>query len=143
MAGTDLWWAPRRRPALRTWLRLPFGLGAAAVAVTLLLPWIHGTDDGGPYSVAGWEARPAYSVLLGLIVLAWLALAALPELLHRAPWAPAALAAVALGLTRWLAHHNDYYERPDLAYGIYLSAAVQAFVLAISVALVARRSRPR
>jgi hypothetical protein len=116
-------------------MRALVGAGAVATAISLLLPWIDGLDDGGPYTVAGYEARPLFTVAILAICLAELALA------RRYAWAAAPVAGVGLALIRWVVHHNDYYARPDLDYGIWVCAAAQAVVLLASVIETARRAR--
>ncbi len=113
-------------------MRALVGAGAVATAISLLLPWI---DDGGPHTVTGYEARPLFTVAIVVICLAELALA------RRYAWAAAPLAGVGLALIRAVVHHNDYYARPDLDYGIWLCAAAQALVLLASVIETARRAR--
>jgi DNA-binding transcriptional LysR family regulator len=116
-------------------MRALVGAGAVATAISLLLPWIDGLDDGGPYTVAGYEARPLFTVAIVAVCVAELALA------RRYAWAAAPVAGVGLALIRWVVHHNDYYSRPDLDYGIWLCAAAQAVVLLASVIETARRAR--
>ena len=116
-------------------MRALVGAGAVATAISLLLPWIDGFDGGGRYTVAGYEARALFTVAIVAICLAELALA------RRYAWAVAPLAGVALALIRWVVHHNDFYSRPDLDYGIWVCAAAQALVLLASVIAIARRAR--
>lgn len=113
--------------------RALLGLGAVAVLVTLLLPWIVG-NDSGRYTVAGWEVRPLFTLVIVVLCLGQLVLATHPDLLRRMPWAPLVLALVSLAMTRWVVHHNDYYEDPYLDYGIWVSVAAQAVVLVVAAA---------
>jgi len=112
-------------------MRALVGLGAVATAISLLLPWIDGRDG----TVAGYQARPLFTVAIVVVCLGELALA------RRSAWAAAPLAGAGLALIRWVVHHNDYYARPDLDYGIWLCAAAQALVLLASVIETARRAR--
>jgi hypothetical protein len=115
-------------------LRSLLGLGTAAALVSLLLPWIVG-NDSGRYTVAGWEARPLFTVVIVLLCFGQLMLATHRRLLRRVPWAPLVLALASLGMTRWVVSHNDYYEVPSLDYGIWVSVAAQGVVLVIAAAL--------
>jgi hypothetical protein len=137
---TEPWWQHRRRRFVRSRLRLPLGIGAIAIAITMCLPWINATEEALPYTVSGWETRLAFGVLMGVIAILLLALATFGDLLAALRWAPAGLAAASLAMTGWIVHHNEYYESPDLAYGFYASAAVQAVVLAVGVALALRQA---
>jgi hypothetical protein len=116
-------------------MRALVGAGAVATAISLLLPWIDGGHDGGSGTVSGYAARPLFTVAIGLLCAGELALA------RRYAWAAAPLAGAGLALIRWVVHHNDYYARPDLDYGIWLCAAAQAVVLLASVIETARRAR--
>ena len=113
------------------------GAGALATAISLLLPWIDGRDGGGRSTVAGYEARPLFTAAIVVVCLGELALA------RRHAWAAAPVAGAGLALVRWVVHHNNYYARPDLDYGIWVCAAAQAVVLLASVIETARRARDR
>jgi hypothetical protein len=112
-------------------MRALVGAGAVATAISLLLPWIDGREG----TVAGYEVRPLFTVVIVGICLAELVLA------RRYAWAAAPVAGAGLALIRWVVHHNNYYARPGLDYGIWLCAAAQALVLLASVIETARRAR--
>jgi hypothetical protein len=105
-----------------------------AILVSLLLPWIVGMEEKR-YTVAGWEARPLFTVLIVLICASQLLLAAAPWLLGRFPWLPLLAGIASIGMTRWVVNHNEYYEDPVLDYGIYVSAAAQLALILVAVLL--------
>jgi large-conductance mechanosensitive channel len=110
-------------------------LTAVGILASLFLPWIVGVEEER-YTVAGWEARPLFTVVIVLICLAQVHLAVVPGLLPRFPWAPLLGGIASLGMTRWVVNHNEYYEVPVLDYGIYVSAAVQLALILVAVLLV-------
>jgi hypothetical protein len=112
-------------------MRALVGAGAVATAISLLLPWIDGRDG----NVAGYAARPLFTVAILVVCLVQLALA------RRYAWIAAPVAGVGLALIRWVVHHNDYYARPGLDSGIWVCAGAQAVVLLASVVETARRAR--
>ena len=116
-------------------MRALVGAGAVATAISLLLPWIDGLDDGGPYRSPG--LRSAAAVHRGDRRRLRGRVGAGPALrLGRRAGRRRRAGADPLGRApqRLLRH-------PRLDYGIWVCAAAQALVLLASVIETARRAR--
>jgi hypothetical protein len=107
-------------------------VGGVALALSLLLPWFSGTDDGEPLTVAGWDTEPGFTIAMIAIGLGVAAMAGS----RRLRWAPLALAIVAVGLTVWMLGRGDRFSAPDLLAGAYVALAIE-LALVIAGTLVA------
>jgi len=107
-------------------------IGGVALALSLLLPWFSGTDDGEPLTVAGWDTEPGFTIAMIAIGLGVATMAGT----QRLRWAPLALTLVAAGLTAWMLGRGDRYSAPDLLAGAYVAIAIE-LALVIAGTLVA------
>jgi hypothetical protein len=95
-------------------------IGGIALALSLLLPWFSGTDDGEPLTVAGWDTEPGLTIAMIALGLGVASLAG-----ARLRWVPLALTIVAVGLTVWMLGRGDRYSAPDLLAGAYVAIAIE------------------
>jgi hypothetical protein len=96
-------------------------IGGVALALSLLLPWFSGTDDGEPLTVAGWDTEPGFTIAMIALGLGVTAVAGA----RRLRWAPLALTLVAVALTVWMLGRGDRYSAPDLLAGAFVAIAIE------------------
>ncbi len=118
---------------MRRWVWKAAG---AALAVSLLLPWFYGTDDGQALVVAGWDTEPGFT--LGMLACA--AAIVVAGLIDRPPIAAPA-AVVAIALTIWMLPREDRYSGDDLGPGAIVALVVAVVALAAAVRPPSRSSR--
>jgi hypothetical protein len=106
-----------------------------ALALSLLLPWFHGSDDGQPLTIAGWDTEPGFTA--GMLACA--CVIAVAGQLER-PVIALLPAAVAIALTVWMLPRGDRYSGYDLRPGGFVALGIAVVVLATSVRLM--RARP-
>jgi len=115
---------------MRGWV---WKVAGAALAVSLLVPWFYGTDDGQPLTIAGWDTEPGFT--LGMlacacaIVVAGFADQPLIALLSTVP---------AIVLTVWMLPRGELYSGYDLGPGAFVALAAAVMALAVAAP---RRSR--
>ncbi len=95
--------------------------GGLLLALSLLLPWFRGTDDGQPLTIAGWDTEPGFT--LGMLA------CALVIAVARRPLVVALAAVVAIALTIWMLPRGDRYSGYDLALGGFVALGIAAVVL--------------
>ena len=116
---------------MRSWVWKAAG---PALAVSLLLPWFYGTDDGQPLTVAGWDTEPGFT--LGMLACA--AAIVVAGLIDR-PLVAALSAVAAIALTIWMLPRGDRYSGDDLGPGAIVALAVAVIALAAAVLPPSRR----
>lgn len=104
-----------------------------ALALSLLLPWFEGSDDGESLTVAGWDTEPGFTVGV-LASAAGIALA-------KRPVVALVCAVAAIGLIVWMLPRGDRYSGYDLAPGGFVALALAVAVLA-SATRAGVRARP-
>jgi hypothetical protein len=111
---------------------------AAVVLLSLLLPWLSGSDDGQPLTVLGGDAELWFTLAMVVLALNVLLLAELGI-------AAGVLGSAMLALTTLLLRRGDAYSAPDPAWGAYVALAAEAGLVAIGVlsAIAAHRRRGR
>jgi hypothetical protein len=109
---------------------------ATIVFLSLLLPWLSGTDDGEPLIVIGGDIEWWFT--LAMVVLSLNAM-----LLAHSAIAAGVLGCAMLGLTARLLQRGELYSAPDPAWGAYVALAAEAVLVVIGVigAIAARRHR--
>ena len=111
---------------------------ATIVFLSLLTPWLSGSDDGEPLTVIGGDIEWWFTLAMVALVLNALLLA------HSAIGA-GVLGCAMLGLTARLLQREEVYSAPDPAWGAYVALAAEAGLVAIGVigAIAARHRRTR
>jgi hypothetical protein len=111
--------------AMRGWA---WKLAGLALAVSLLLPWFYGTDDGQPLTIAGWDTEPGFT--LGMLARA--CGIAVGGLLDR-PLVAMVSALPAIAVTVWMLPRGELYSGYDLGPGavVALVVALIAFATAL------------
>src|SRR6478609_1918655 len=106
----------------------PRALVAAAglMAVSLLVPWFYGTDDGQPLTIAGWDTEPGFT--LGMVACA--CVLAIAGAVDR-PLLAAPPSAAALALTIWTLPRGERYSGYELGPGGFISIVVSILALAV------------
>jgi GGDEF domain-containing protein len=131
-----------RRRGGRAWHAAPMArpvvirVLATIVFLSLLLPWLSGTDDGEPLIVIGGDIEWWFT--LAMVVLSLNAM-----LLAHSAIAAGVLGCAMLGLTARLLQRGELYSAPDPAWGAYVALAAEAVLVVIGVigAIAARRHR--
>ena len=103
-------------------------LAGPALAVSLLLPWFHGTDDGQPLTIAGWDTEPGFT--LGMLACACGIAAG--ALLNR-PLVAVASAVPAIALTVWMLPRGELYSGYDIGPGAFVALVVALIAVAAAV----------
>ena len=109
---------------MRGWAWKVAGL---ALAVSLLLPWFYGTDDGKSLTIAGWDTEPGFT--LGIVACAWHCLAGV----LRQPFI-AMLSSASHRADRWMiAAGAGCYRGYDLGPGAFFALVVAGIAFAVAV----------
>ncbi len=128
-----------------TWRWL--GAGASlALAASLWLPWFHGVDDSGPYSLTGWESFEAADI--GLVIgcaVAALCLAISAPVTRRVLAAPLLVGVVSVVFAggEALSGHPDHDPTADLPSAGVFVALASGLILAIAAQRLRTTFRPR
>ena len=109
---------------------------ATIVFLSLLLPWLSGSDDGEPLVVIGGDIEWWFT-------LAMIALALNAILLANSALGAGVLGCAMLGLTARMLQRGEMHSAPDPAWGAYVALAAEAGLVVIGVmgAIAARRRR--
>jgi hypothetical protein len=98
------------------------------LAVSLLLPWFYGTDDGSPLTIAGWDTEPGFT--LGMLACACgIAIAGVSN----RPRIAVLSTVPAIALTIWMLPRGDRYSGYDLGPGAFVALAVAGSALALAL----------
>ena len=108
------------------------------LAVSLLVPWFYGTDDGQPLTIAGWDTEPGFT--LGMVACA--CVLAIAGAVDR-PLLAIPPTATAVALTIWMLPRGGRYSGYDLGPGGFIALVVSILALAVAGARSGRRHRPR
>jgi hypothetical protein len=104
-----------------------FVAAAGLLAVSLLVPWFYGTDDGQPLTIAGWDTEPGFT--LGMVACA--CLLAIAGAVDR-PLLAVPPSAAALILTLWMLPRGERYSGYDLGPGGFIAIVISILALALA-----------
>jgi hypothetical protein len=110
--------------AMRGWALM---LAGAALAVSLLLPWFYGTDEGQSLTIAGWDTEPGFT--LGMLACA--CAIAVAGRLNR-PHIAILSTVPAIALTIWMLPRGERYSGYDLGPGAFVALVVAAVALGLA-----------
>src|SRR3954468_4313172 len=99
---------------------------AGLLAVSLVVPWFYGTDDGQPLTIAGWDTEPGFT--LGMVACA--CVVAIAGAADR-PLLAVPASAAALALTIWMLPRGERYSGYELGPGGFIAIAVSILALAL------------
>ena len=110
---------------MRGWAWKVAGL---ALAVSLLLPWFYGTDDGKSLTIAGWDTEPGFT--LGIVACACgIVIAGV----LRQPFIAMLSTVPAIALTIWMMPRGELYSGYDLGPGAFFALVVAGIAFAVAV----------
>jgi hypothetical protein len=99
-----------------------------ALAISLLLPWFYGSDDGVALTIAGRDTEPGFTAAM----IACACCVAVAGVLNR-PLVAALATVPAIALTIWMLPRGERYSGYDLGAGGFVALAIAVVALALAV----------